>query len=176
MKKKFVLIALFFLFLTSIKLNAQEARFKAIMLYQFTKLVGWPTLQLEDPNTNFVIGIYGDQKLAELTEYYTKGKKVGASPILVEYYATVKDINKCQILYIDYSKTKYLPLIIQRVGERTPTLITTSRPGALNYGAIANFVIQDNLMKVELNTTIALQRQLQISYQLQKAAVKVIEP
>ncbi len=174
MKKKVFLLIVFLLFIKSFSVNAQEDRFKAIMLYQFTKLVGWPNMQTENPNTDFIIGIYGDPKVFQLTQYYTKGKKAGASPIKVEYYTTVKDINRCQILYVAYSKTKYLPVIIQRVGQKSPTLITTSRQGALKYGSIANFIIYNELMKVELSTTNAQNRKLQISHQLQKAAIKVI--
>lgn len=174
--KRFILLVSFIFASSILALNAQETRFKAIMLYQFTKLVGWPQLEAQNPNQEFVIGIYGDPKVFELTEYYTKGKKVGANTIKVEYYNTVKEINKCQILFVAYSKTQYLPVIIQRVGESSPTLIATSRPGALKYGSIVNFVIDNELMKVEINNTTALKRQLQISYQLQKAAINVIEP
>ncbi len=174
MKKGFVVLLLFLALGTLKKTQAQETRFKAIMLYQFTKLVGWPNL-VTQPSKAFTIGVYGDSRVYRLTRYYAKGKKVGSHPIIVKYFATAKEISNCEILYISAGKTKYLPVILKRIGDYS-TLITTSRMGALRYGAVANFVIVDGYMKVEINRSNALKRKLQISYQLRRAAVNVKKP
>ncbi len=155
-------------------LSAQETRYKAIMLYQFTKLIGWPTLNSQ-PEKEFKIGIYGDTRIFKLTQYYCNNKKVGSHPIKVKYFNLAKEIEPVEILYISDSKIKYLPVIVKYF-KNSPTLIVTSRAGALKYGSMANFIIVDGFMKVEINKTSALNHKLQISRQLENVAYNVIRP
>ena len=165
----FILVCLLF----STSVFGQETRFKAIMLYQFTKLVGWPLLN--SSSNDFVIGVYGNKRVYKLTSYYCKGKKVGSRAIKVKYYDLAKEIGKPEILYIAEGKIKYLPVISNYLGN-SPTLIVTSRRGAMKYGSVANFVIVNGYMKVELSQTNAFKRKLQISQQLKRAAVRVYNP
>ena len=173
MKKGVITLFIITCLLYSSSVFGQETRFKAIMLYQFTKLVGWPSLN--NTSNDFVIGVYGNKRVYNLTSYYCKGKKVGSRAIKVKYYNLAKEIGKTEILYIAEGKTKYLPIISNYLGN-SPTLIVTARRGALKYGSVANFVIVNGYMKVELNQTTALKRKLQISQQLKRAAVKVYNP
>lgn len=173
MKKGAVTLFILASVLYSSSVLGQETRFKAIMLYQFTKLIGWPSL---NKSTNdFVIGVYGNKRVYNLTSYYCKGKKVGSRNIKVKYYDLAKEIGKTEILYIAEGKTKYLPVISNYLGN-SPTLIVTSRRGAMKYGSVANFVVVDGYMKVEMSQTNAFKRRLQISPQLKRAAVKVYNP
>jgi hypothetical protein len=148
---------------------AQDAKYKAMFIYNFTKQIEWPA---SVKTGDFIICIVNQNDVLNNIKTLTSGRTVGAQPITVVGVKSVDEISKCHILYLSFadSKSDKLESAIAKLGA-TPALIVSDRPGALKNGSCINFLIVDDKIKFELNKTAVSERKLQISSQLESAAL-----
>lgn len=140
---------------------------KSIFIYNFAKLVGWPSEELQN---EFVIGVYGYSPIVEELTNLAKSKKVEKLSIVVKKFNNSNSITKCHILYIpsgfmddfDYIKEK---VVNQKI------LIVTESEGALKKGAAINFVMQNNRQRFEISEYNAKKSGLVIGAELLKLSV-----
>lgn len=149
--------------------TAQDAKFKAMFIYNFTKQIAWPA---SDKSGDFIICVVNQNDLLNNIKTVTTGRTVGAQPITVVGVKSVDEISKCHILYLSFadSKADKLESAIAKLGSAS-SLIITDRPGALKNGSCINFLIVDDKIKFELNKSAASERKLQISSQLESMAL-----
>lgn len=145
---------------------------QANYLYNIAKLVEW-----KDPamrNGNFVIGVLGGANLyQELIKQYST-RTIGKQPIEVRKLPRTADLEKCHMLFIGQTELALAPEIFKRMKEQ-PTLVITEYAGALEDGAVVNFVKVDNLLKYELSMTNAKKHGLVVGLTLKNLAHRVQE-
>ncbi len=146
MKRIFILISAIALF-GKFDALAQNDKFKALFIYNFTKYIEWPK---EYEQGEFVIGILGSSSIVTELESISGKRKVGMQDIVVQQFNSVGDIRKCHILYIPPSKTSSLSEVLPKV-HGTSTLIITDAPGLALKGAAINFVVKGNKQDFEIN-------------------------
>lgn len=151
--------------------KAQDARFKALFIYNFTKEIEWPA---GDKSGDFVICIVNQNDVLNQIKTVTNGKMVGSSPITVVGVKSIEEISKCQILYLPFSDSKAdkLGAALAKVGE-SPTLVLSDRPGSLKNGSCINFLLVDDKIKFEISKKSIADRKLQVSANLLKLAISV---
>lgn len=172
MKKHKLIILLFtFLSFTSIKLYSQEIKFKAIFIYNFTKHFEWPP---SARTGDFVIGVVGKSQLYNKLVEMTASRKVGSQPIVVKKFRSTKDITQCHILFISEFNSGHnsMKTAMEKI-NKFPTLIVTEKDGMSSYGADVNFIIKNEKMQFELNTTNVAKCGLKVSKYLQNLAIIV---
>jgi hypothetical protein len=126
---------------------AQDEKFKAIFIYNFTKYINWPA-----SDGDFVINILGDDIIIkELANIATK-KTVGNSKIIVKKILGPSDISVCQILYIDEGKTDILSEIFQ-IAKRNNILLISDKTNSCKSGAGINFLSKDGKLTFEISKT-----------------------
>jgi hypothetical protein len=152
MNKKFFIWGLLLLVVHIDNLKAQEEKYISLFLYNFTKHFDWPD---EYKSGDFIIDIIGHEsvfiKLKELTET----KKVGAQSIIIRNYSDISMIGKCHILFVGHWQSRFLPQILEKIGNRS-TLIVTEKEGLINEGSAINFIIKEGNIKFEFNKSNAL--------------------
>lgn len=168
MKK--IALSIFLTILMLYSASAQETKFKSLMIYQFTRLIGWPNA---DANASFKIYVYGDSRVYENLKTYTQNKFVGTRSIEIFQAKEISQIVTPDIVYIGDVKSKDIVKVVQQIGATSSVLVITSAPYALDKGAIINFVTKDDLIQIEINKAAALARSLQISKQIEKSAVYI---
>lgn len=147
-----------------------QAMFKAAYLYSFTKLVDWPEPYKEG---DFVIGVLdGGSSLMEHLNQKYGAKTVGSQEIHIKNFQRTKGIDKCHILFIPEDKNAQAETILN---SKRSTLIVTEKEGALDKGAVINFVVKDQKLEYELSTSNAERKDLIIGSQLKDLALKVVE-
>jgi hypothetical protein len=163
-----ILICVFFQAINIKKLEAQSsiAQAQAVFIYNFTRLIEWP---LEYKTGNFVIGIYSSEDVYNEIKKFSSGKMVGSQPITVVKYSSLETIGKCHILFVPYGKTKELKSILGVLGGYK-TIIVTEKKGALEEGAVINFVIVEDKLKFELKGSNATKNGLKIHSNLENMA------
>ena len=168
MKKLIVLLSVW-LFLSSMSSQTGIPRAQAMFIYNFSRLIEWP----QDYKTgSFVIGVLGgSQTLGEL-QNYTANKTVGSQKILIKKFASPAEIATCHILFIPFGKTKLLPEINQALAGKS-TLIISEKNGAIDDGAVINFVIIGDKLKFEIKPSSATSRKINMSSKLNEMAHKV---
>lgn len=174
MKKLFLLIIAFSCFSAKIQqipqLNETDTAsiIKASYLYNFSKLVDWPA---EYKTGNFVISVMGGSNLhKELVEKYNT-KQIGSQQLEIRKLSKTLNISTCHVLYVGPECTDILPDISKTLKGK-PTLIIADSEGALQQGAVMNFVVEGTQLKFELNESNASKRDLFIGSTLKSLAIE----
>ena len=174
---RILLFTPFFLFAT-VPQQPREAEkdttaiLQANYLYNIAKLVEW-----KDPamrSGNFVIGVVGSANLyQELIKQYST-RTIGKQPIEVRKLPRSSEVERCHMLFVGRSDLALLPEIYKRMNGK-PTLVVTEYAGALEDGAVVNFVRVDNLLKYEMSLTNAQKHGLVVGLTLKNLAHRVEE-
>jgi YfiR/HmsC-like len=138
---------LILLFLSVGSINAQQEKYLAAFIYQFTNYINWPTNSRE-----FIIGVIGNSPVTAHLQQLAKEKKVGSSTIVIKEWASAADIGTCNIVFVPESQKGNLAAIKGKV-ENKPVLIITETPGLAKSGAGISFVKQEGKIKFEINKT-----------------------
>jgi hypothetical protein len=140
-------IILVMLFFASIQIWAQEGKFKALFLFNFTKYIEWPPAYRQG---DFVIGVYGNDNIVSHLETVASKMKVGSQSIIVRKYASVNEIGRCQILFLPQSKSTELNSIMNKLSS-TNTLLVADKSGMVKQGSAISFFDDGGELKFEIS-------------------------
>jgi len=145
---------------------------QANYLYNIAKLVEWKDADMR--SGNFVIGVIGGPNLyQELIKQYST-RTIGRQPIEVRKLPRTADTERCHILFVAHGEVALLPEIYKRTREQ-PVMVVTEYAGALDDGAVVNFLKVDNLLKYELSLSNAHRKGLVVGSTLKNLAQRVQE-
>jgi hypothetical protein len=147
MKTSFLssIILLVCLFGNTFSLKAQNEKFKAIFIYNFTKYINWPASE-----GDFVINVLGDDAITrEIGDIATK-KTVGNAKIKISKILVPSDIRDCKILYIASGKADYLPEIFL-IAKKNNILVITEKTNSCKNGSCINFISKDGKLTFEVS-------------------------
>lgn len=153
-----------FLIIAIVSVNisyAQDAKYKALFISNFTKNVEWPA---SEKSGDFIICVVNQNEVLNHLKTSTSGKTVGTQPISVVGVKSIDEVSKCHIIYLSFadSKAEKIQSAKDKLGS-TASLIVTDRPGALKNGSCINFLLVDDKLKYEMNTEAITERKLQVS-------------
>jgi len=141
--KKIIFLVVLTSLIQIVTTKAQDEKFKALFIYNFTKLIDWP----EDYKSgDFVITVFGDSPMVAELEQIAQKKTVINQKIAVTKAAGTADIGKCHMVYISPAKSGEIPGIISHLNGK-PTIILSDLPGSAT--ADINF-IKDGDIKFEI--------------------------
>jgi hypothetical protein len=142
---KLTLMTLIIVFLgNQFKTHAQDAKFQALIIYNFTKLLDWP-----DKSGNFVINVITDNELAKELSSFTSGRKAGGVQDFEIRQADENDTN-CQIIVVSIAESDKLDKIIENINGKNILLIT-EKNGLTDDGAGISLVKKSGTWKFEYN-------------------------
>lgn len=145
---------------------------QANYLYNIAKLVEWKDPEMR--SGNFVIGVIGSANLyQELIKQYS-ARTIGKQPIEVRKLPRAAEVERCHMLFVGRGDLALLPEIYKLMNGK-PTLVVTEYTGALDDGAVVNFVKVDNLLKYEMSLVNAQKHGLVVGLTLKNLAHKVEE-
>ncbi len=167
MKK--ILIVLTILFLSvSINQAQNTAKLQSIFIYNFIKLIEWPSAYKSGTFNITVLG--NDPIYAELMNL-AKVKKAGSQTIKVKNISNLGALSNPHILYIPRSKSGQVSEAKSAIGNN-PTLLISDSPGGIDKGSDINFIIVGNKPKFEIKTSSAQSKGLKISSNLINLGIK----
>jgi hypothetical protein len=146
MKQKFVFTAAFLLFII-LSLNAQDDKFKALFMYNFTKYLEWPTAK---QSGDFIIGVYGASPIVNELNIIAQIKTVGAKKIVVRTVTDESQIISCNIVYVPESKSEEIQ-VISNGCKGKGTVLITDKPGLARSFSGINYVKVDGKQNFEIN-------------------------
>ncbi|MBN2481650.1 MAG: YfiR family protein [Bacteroidales bacterium] len=165
MKRFWITLCAVFVFTTAYMQNTIP-RAQTLFIYNFCLLTEWPDGYRTGP---FIIGVLGDSEITGELESYMSDRKVGSQNIRIVQFNASKDITRCHILFVPFSKTRMIPEISRHLAGKS-TLLVTERSGALDAGSAINFVIVREKMKFEVRTENADKYGISLSSELQEMA------
>jgi hypothetical protein len=147
--------------------EAEESSLKAAFLFNFTHFIEWD----DDVFPNeFVIGVVGNSLIEEPLEEIAKTRKVNNKKIVIKYFKSAADVEKCNILFLSKNSKTPLTEFLEKP-ELKKTLIVGEKEEYASMGAGINFVIVDKKLKFEINKKSLDGAGLKVSSQLLKLAI-----
>ena len=171
MNKNIILWVLLFTGFHLNNLQAQEEKYISIFLYNFTKHFDWPD---EYKSGDFIIDVIGHESVFIKLKELTATKKVGDQSIVIRNYTDITMIGKCHILFVGHWQSRFLPQILERIGNR-PTLIVTEKEGLINEGSAINFIIKEGAIKFEFKKSNVLKYGLKFDPRIVEIAETVYD-
>jgi uncharacterized protein DUF4154 len=143
--------------------SQREYEIKAAYLYNFIKYVDWPSY-----GDTITIGVLGGNPfgpaLAPLNGKIVKGRRV-----VVRELDSVRDAQKCQIIFVSASERQRLQEIFESL--RSARVLTVGETqGFADGGGMINFIEENNKVRFEINADAARRTGLNISSELLKLA------
>ncbi len=160
MKKLLILILLCICGLT--KGYSQMGKTQAMFIYNFSKLVKWPSSYSQG---NFVIGVIGESDTYSALLEFTKNKRVGPQTILVKKFNDTKDITDCHILFVSSDKNSKMNEIVAKIKTQNSLVISETK-GSIKSGSAIDFLIVDNKLRYQINISNAEKYNLVVSKSL----------
>ncbi len=144
-----------------------NAKIKAVFIYNFTKYIEWPE---EVKEGDFKIGVYNNPDLLAELETTAQVKKIGRRKMEIIPIKELNQVNDLHILYVGDFNQFGMDEIYLQIGNK-PTLLVTSK--ANNPGSMINFIVIGKRQKFELNKTECKKQNLSVNPTLANLAINV---
>jgi hypothetical protein len=148
--------------------DSSEYLIKAGFIYNFAKLVEWPTASFAQPDSPIVIGILGEDPFGATLDRIVADKKINGRGLAVKrlkWSKDSKDLKDCNILFVSTSEKEHIESVIETM-KGLPILTIGDAPGFAKRGGVMNFVLEDNKVRFEVNVEAAKHADLTISSRL----------
>ncbi len=146
------------------EIQAPEHKVKAAFLYNFAKLVEWPTNVFASDTAPVVLGVLGKDPFDQALDELAAGRTVQNRPVRVVRFTSVEQITNCQILYISESERRKLDSIFDALRGR-PILTVGDMKGFEARGMIT-LVRSNSSINLRINLEATRQARLQLSSRL----------
>ncbi len=156
------------------KVHAQDPEYRAqsLYIYKFSKYIFWPAEKMKG---EFKIGVFGNSPIIKELEIMASLKKAAndLNFVVKEINPETDDLGTFQIIYIASSKSRQINEIKEKVGNN-PVLIVAEREGMAAKGATISFIVLENeVLKFEINMDMLQQQHLEISDELLRLGFKI---
>jgi hypothetical protein len=146
-----------------------EYQIKAVFLFNFAHFVEWPPQSFEDSAAPFVIGILGADPFGAALESAVRGETQNGRSFVIERYRSVKEIQRCQILFISRSEAAHIEEIGAALAGRS-ILTVSDAEEPTQRGVMIRFVAENNRIRLRINADAAKAAGLSISSKLLRPA------
>lgn len=146
------------------EVQVPEYRVKAAFLFNFTKLVDWPTNAFATPHTPLTIGVLGKDPFGKTLDDVVADRKVNGRSIQIMRFNSVDDAKTCQILFICESERRKVNSVIEALRDR-PILTVADIKGFHSQGMI-ELVTTNDTINLRINLEAASRAKLQLSSRL----------
>lgn len=144
MKKKVLFILLGFLFVSAVT-QAQDDKFKALFMYNFTKYIEWPANMKQG---DFVIGVLGSSGMETELKTISERKKVNTQTIVVKKLNSAEGVEGCHMIYISPVKSSSTSQVSSKV---TNCLLVSDNANGVSGGASINFIKPNDKLEFEIS-------------------------
>jgi hypothetical protein len=148
--------------------DSSEYLIKAGFIYNFAKLVEWPTTAFARQDSPIVIGILGDDPFGATLDRIVADKKIDGRGFTVKrlrWGKDLKELRECNILFVSSSEKEHIDSVVDAM-KWLPILTIGDAPGFAKRGGIVNFTVEDNKVRFEVNVEAAKRAELTISSRL----------
>jgi hypothetical protein len=152
--------------------NAQdrpEHEVYSMMMFNFVKYTQWPT---SDNSKEFVIGVVGNNEIYNTLTAWYGGKPKGNKTIVIKKFNSASEVNDCQVVFIDNSKSNEFDAINNKVKGKG-TLVVTDRHGLGTKGSCINFKKENDKLRFELNQHAFEASNLRVASALSQMAILI---
>jgi hypothetical protein len=153
---------------------ATEERVEAAYLHKFLNYADWPPSSFPRTDTPYVIGVAGDDAVADELAHIAAGRSVNNRGVIVKRLLPGDSVNDLHMLFVGPAeRARQVQWLRQAKGR--PILTVTAFDGALEQGAIINFRTVDDRVRFEVSVDAAEQNDIRLSSRLFTVATNVVK-
>jgi hypothetical protein len=146
-----------------------EYQLKAVFLFNFAQFVEWPADAFRRPDGPFVIGIVGTDPFGQQLDDVVRGETINKHPLVVERYASVREIKDCNILFIPRTEHAHLDEILAAIKGRSILTVSDADVASLR-GVMIGLVTENSRIRLRINVAATRAGNLTISSKLLRPA------
>lgn len=150
--------------------SALEQQVKAAFLFKFSGYVEWPQHTFPQPDSPLVIGVAGDDSLAEELIRVVGNRTMNGRAVAVRLIRNGESLADLHVLFVSRSQ-------LARLGELSshprPVLTVTDVAMGLDQGSVINFVTAGSRIRFEVSLDAAKRNALKIGAPLLSVAMRV---
>ena len=147
---------------------SKEYQIKAVFLFNFSQFIQWPSASA-DSHRPFRIGVLGDDPFDGFLDNTVRGEKVSGRPLVIQRYASPKEVKDCQILFISRSESGRLGDILTGLKGRSILTVGDSE-GFIKNGGVVRFLTRGNRIHLRISPEAAKRVNLNISSKVLRLA------
>jgi hypothetical protein len=147
---------------------ASEYRVKAVFLFNFTQFVEWPANAFADAEAPFVIAVVGKDPFGAVLDEVIRGERVAKHPLVVERYENLRQVQRCNLLFIARGGGGFDPALAATKGRRILT-VSDADESELR-GVMIRLVMRDKRVRLRIDANAVKADELTISSKLLRAA------
>ena len=149
-----------------------ESQIKAAYLYKFAGFVEWPESSFAQPDSALLIGVAGNDVLAEQLARMTQGRSIGRHPLLTRRVQRGEALAGLHILFIGASERAAVAEQVE--GARGLSVLTVSdHEDSLALGCMIAFVASQQRLRFDVALKQVNTSGLRISARMLAAANRV---
>jgi hypothetical protein len=158
-------------------LAASEERVQAAYLHKFLNYADWPPASFPQADTPYVIGVAGDDAVADELARIAAGRSVNNRGVIVKRLLPGDSFNAPSDLHMLYIGRGERARQAQwlRMAKGRPVLTVTAQDAGLEQGSIINFRTVDERVRFELSLDAAEQSGLRLNSRLFSVATNVVK-
>jgi hypothetical protein len=153
---------------------ASEERVEAAYLHKFLNYAEWPPAAFPQADTPYVIGIAGDDTVADELARIAAGRSVNNRGVIVKRLLPGDVVNGLHMLYVGRGERAHLAQWL-RLAKGRPILTVSAADGALEQGSIINFRVVDDRVRFEVSIDAAEQGGIHLNSRLFSVATNVVK-
>ena len=142
-----------------------EYKIKAAFLFNFAKFSEWPPGAVKDTDGSFVIGILGRDPFNTALEQTIGEKTVRGAAIQIKRFRRLDDLRSCHILFISKSEKSNLPIILDKIADKS-ILTVSDIPDFARRGGMIHLYTENNKVRFIIHTRAAEKAGLKLSAKL----------
>ena len=144
-----------------------EYTVKAVFLYSFGRYVEWPADTFQNASDPFVIGIVGEDSIGGSLDVIATKKTIQDRRIVVKRFASPEQYKQpCHILFVSRSLPQDQQTALIRNTQGAAVFVVGETPGFAENGGAANFFIDGDRVRFEINAATARQSRLRMDAKL----------
>ena len=150
--------------------DTRDFQKKAEFINSFTRFVDWPARKFPQPDSPFVIGVYGSDSLTSLLQESIQDRQIKGHPVVIKHLMNKEELRACHVLFISRSERDRLGPILGEV-RRENVLTVGECDNFLGKGGVINFVTVGGQVRFQISTDAAAREKLNVSSKLLQLAV-----
>ena len=155
-------------------LAVDEYTVKAVMLFNFSQFVEWPSNAFADAKAPLIIGVLGDDPFNGGLDRVLAGKSAGSHPLQAVHFSSPSEVTHCHILFVAASSQGLLAAAQEKLSGVSVLTVGEKEDFVTSAGGVARLYTEDGHIRVEINRTNANKASLHISSKLLKLA-KIVQ-
>lgn len=146
---------------------------EAAYLYNFGKFVTWPPDRTSEAD-QFQICVLGKDPFGSVLDSTVEGERIGGRQIAIQRITRVQQAAPCNILFVSTSEEANLHPVLDEA-NRLHILTVSDVKHFAQRGGVIGLSVQEERVRFEVNRKAAERSHLQLSSELLKVAIKVID-